>query len=62
MLAADAPFLPCPPLGTPLPPHSEHAVSVAMPFWRDVIGYEVIWLFCDIDGFFLNFHFARLFI
>lgn len=27
-------------LGTPIPPTSEHAVSVAMPLWNDVVGYE----------------------
>jgi len=28
------------PLGTPLPPDSDHAVSVSMPNWQDVVDYE----------------------
>ncbi|KNE69140.1 hypothetical protein AMAG_13996 [Allomyces macrogynus ATCC 38327] len=28
------------PLGTSIPPHEPHAVSVSLPEWRDVIGYE----------------------
>lgn len=30
---------PCPPLGHPIP-NSPHAVSVSLPRWQDVIGYE----------------------
>lgn len=27
-------------LGTPLPPHSQHSVSVSLPTWQDVVDYE----------------------
>jgi hypothetical protein len=27
-------------VGCPLPPHTAHAISVSLPKWRDVVGYE----------------------
>ncbi|KNE73128.1 hypothetical protein AMAG_17277 [Allomyces macrogynus ATCC 38327] len=44
-LATPAPLVRAPPpadlpLGTSIPPHEPHAVSVSLPEWRDVIGYE----------------------
>ena len=32
--------LPSMPLGLPLPPADEHAISASMPLWSDVVGYE----------------------
>ncbi|XJO72269.1 hypothetical protein BDV3_003408 [Batrachochytrium dendrobatidis] len=28
------------PLGMPIPPHTHHAISVALPIWSDNVGYE----------------------
>jgi cystathionine gamma-synthase len=27
-------------VGAPVPPYTPHAVSVSLPKWRDVVGYE----------------------
>jgi len=27
-------------LGTPVPPHTAHAISVSLPEWRDIVGYR----------------------
>ena len=27
-------------VGCPVPPHTPHAISVSLPKWRDVVGYE----------------------
>lgn len=27
-------------VGSPVPPHTPHAISVSLPKWRDVVGYE----------------------
>lgn len=27
-------------LGASIPPHTPHAISVSLPTWKDVVGYE----------------------